>query len=120
MSSDKKTDPVSDHCPQESPIRVLVIEDNAAQAFLIQQMLRPTASTTFICSASIASAAGIQQLEERPFDVVLLDLMLPDSAGLDSLLRVYARYPEIPIVVLTGIDDERIVPKHSAKGRKTI
>ena len=112
----EKTVPVRDYGEWTSDIKVLVIEDDAAQASLIQQMLRPTATKTFHLQCVDRIAAGLQQLEQRPFDVVLLDLTLPDSTGLDSFLRLYARHSEVPIVVLSGIDEEQIVADALQKG----
>jgi Amt family ammonium transporter len=71
-------------------------------------MLRPTATKTFHLQCVTRIAAGIQQLEQRPFDVVLLDLNLPDSSGLDSFLRLYAHQSDVPIIVLTGIHEEQV------------
>src|SRR4029077_18664374 len=51
---------------------------------------------------------GLERLAEAPFDAVLLDLSLPDSQGLDTLVRLHAAAKDVPIVVLTGIEDEAL------------
>jgi DNA-binding response OmpR family regulator len=63
-----------------------------------------TAGPELICVPSLAAA--IEQLATGRFDVLLLDLSLPDSQGLRSLHQLGARAPELPIVVLTGLVDE--------------
>jgi PAS domain S-box-containing protein/diguanylate cyclase (GGDEF)-like protein len=52
--------------------------------------------------------AGVNRQSKIPFDVLLLDLGLPDSTGMDTFLRVYDKKPEIPTVVLTGLNDETL------------
>src|SRR4029077_13372213 len=51
---------------------------------------------------------GLERLAEAPFDAVLLDLSLPDSQGLDTLVRLHGAEKDVPIVVLTGIEDEAL------------
>ena len=53
-------------------------------------------------------AAAEQALEHNSFDVVLLDLSLPDSAGMDTISAMRSVTPELPIVLLTGLDDEEV------------
>jgi DNA-binding NtrC family response regulator len=87
-------------------IRVLLIEDNPGDARLINEMLSEPSSmsTDLVHDSSINSALKI--LEFRDFDIILLDLSLPDSSGLDSLEVLHKKYPDIPIVILTGFADE--------------
>jgi DNA-binding NarL/FixJ family response regulator len=92
-------------------IRVLLVEDNDGDALLIESLiaasqagtlLRPTARVHRVSRLSDAFAA----LAEHQCDVVLLDLGLPDSIGLHAVRTIRAVAPAIPIVVLTGLDDE--------------
>ena len=89
----------------ESPIRLLLIEDRAHDAEFIEMMLTrsPEISVTVehVTTLSEATAA----FEAGEFDVILLDLGLPDSPGVDAIATLLAHVPETPIVVLTG--DER-------------
>jgi signal transduction histidine kinase len=84
---------------------VLLIEDNPGDARLIREMLsegNPSGSTVEHC-ASLGE--GLARLGREPCDIVLLDLNLPDSTGLDSFARVHAAHPRIPVIVLTGNED---------------
>jgi DNA-binding NarL/FixJ family response regulator len=92
-------------------IRVLLVEDNDGDALLIESLiaasqagtlLRPTARVHRVSRLSDAFAA----FAEHQCDVVLLDLGLPDSIGLHAVRTIRAVAPAIPIVVLTGLDDE--------------
>ena len=88
-------------------IRVLVIEDDPALLQLIPDLLDKIGNGSFdvICAECLATA--LNRLAEEKFDVILLDLVLPDStAGMDTLSRTRARAPQVPIVVLTGFDNE--------------
>jgi signal transduction histidine kinase len=94
---------------QISPtLKILLIEDNAADARLILEMLRDVHPVRFELTHKESFREGLLQLGERVFDILLLDLNLPDSRGLDSLSRILARFPRIPIVVLTGLSDEAL------------
>ena len=87
-------------------IHVLVIEDSDTQIELIQGMLTKDDATRFEVSVARNLKDGLQQLEAKPIDVVLLDLTLPDSDGLQSCTSVSQSVPTVAIVVLTGLDDE--------------
>lgn len=88
-------------------IALLLIEDNPGDIRLIQEYL--TEARGFQLSLDVANSlsAGYECLTAQKIDVILLDLSLPDSSGLDTLLRVQAAAPNKPVVVLTGfLDDE--------------
>jgi DNA-binding NarL/FixJ family response regulator len=90
-------------------IHTLLIEDNPDDALLIQRYLTdsPTVKYNVMCVALLAD--GLTCLKNIYFDVVLLDLVLPDGpTGLATLEKVYALVPHIPIVVLTGHDDDEL------------
>jgi len=61
-------------------------------------------------------STGLKQLAEAEVDVVLLDLSLPDSQGLDTFLKLRAQAPEIPVIVVTGLDDEGLALKAAREG----
>jgi len=87
------------------PILVLMIEDSAVDAVVIRGMLSKVQATRFDVESAKTLAEGLARLEEGGVDVVLLDLMLPDSHGLESFQRVSKAAPGVPVVVLTGTDD---------------
>ncbi len=97
-------------------ISVLLIEDEPEVAALMSVMLKKAKNVQ--CEVSIAGqlSAGIDLLNEKKYDAILLDLSLPDSSGLETLRDVYSRSGGTPIVVLTGIDDEEIATQAVREG----
>ena len=96
----------------DKPISILLIEDNSGDRRLISEMLAEASTDETGVAFDIQYAdrlqAAIEYLGQNRVEVILLDLGLPDSQGLDTLKRVYAEVPELPIVVLTGLNDELI------------
>lgn len=103
---------VSMHLPQDTaemrPLQVLLVEDNATDVFLLQDMLTVSKGAKFQVTHVEALQEALQQLAAQRFDVVLLDLSLPDSLGLDTFTTLRAQGWAVPIVVLTGLDDETL------------
>ncbi|MCI0680805.1 MAG: ATP-binding protein [Gemmataceae bacterium] len=95
----------------DQPIRILLIEDNPGDAELLEVMLGQVAGTPFALECADRLAGGIERLARGGIDLVMLDLTLPDSHGLDTFRKVKARAPSIPIVVMSGISDETIAIK---------
>src|SRR5688572_6025638 len=87
---------------------VLLIEDNAGDARLIREMIAedPDAPFRLICTDRLAH--GLDHLSAGETDLVLLDLSLPDSFGLETFTKVYAHCPTVPIIVLTGNNDQTL------------
>jgi CheY-like chemotaxis protein/MinD-like ATPase involved in chromosome partitioning or flagellar assembly len=90
---------------RDAPIRVLLIEDNAGDRRLTQEMLRD-GGRPFECVIAERLSEAIDLLADKTIEAILLDLSLPDGRGLDALSRVRARAPHLPILILTGMDDE--------------
>lgn len=90
------------------PIKVLLIEDNRGDYILILQMLDKSENADFEITHSKELANGLKILENGHVDVVLLDLGLPDSQGLESFKSIFKKYHYIPIIILTGLADEEI------------
>ena len=86
-------------------IRALLIEDNPGDARLIREMLARTQDVQFDLECVEQLAEGLEYLASKGTDVILLDLSLPDSWGLDTFLKVQARAGQAPIIVLTGTKD---------------
>ena len=86
--------------------RVLLIEDSDSDADLIQVFLAQVRSADYIVEWADTLADGIARVEAGEFDVILLDLSLPDSFGMDTCKQAHAAAPHVPIIVLTGLDDE--------------
>ena len=89
----------------EEFIKVLLIEDNSGDARLLQEMLTEV-STPFCLERVERLSIGLERLAKNGIGVVLLDLGLPDSWGLDTFLKAHSQAPHVPIIVLTGLFDE--------------
>nr|WP_281396955.1 GGDEF domain-containing response regulator [Mesorhizobium silamurunense] len=85
----------------------MLVEDNPGDVRLIRELLAAE-DTSFVISAADRLALGLQQFADQTFDLVLLDLFLPDSMGLDALRQFRATAPSVPVIVLTGLNDERL------------
>ena len=88
--------------------RVLLIEDNPGDVRLIREMLSEGEDVLFHLDCVGRLSQGLEYLSTRTTGVVLLDLSLPDSYGFDTFLKVYAHSPKVPIIVLTGHDDQTV------------
>jgi diguanylate cyclase (GGDEF)-like protein len=88
--------------------RVLLIEDNPGDVRLIREMLAEGEDGLFQLDCVGRLSQGLEYLATRSTGVVLLDLSLPDSYGFDTFLKVYAHSPKVPIIVLTGHDDQNV------------
>ncbi len=89
-------------------VSTLLVEDNPGDRRLIREMLAEVSSITFDVQYADRLQAAIEYLGQNKVEVILLDLGLPDSQGLETLRKIYAQVPELPIVVLTGLNDEMI------------
>jgi diguanylate cyclase (GGDEF)-like protein/PAS domain S-box-containing protein len=91
---------------KRQPIKLLLIEDDAGDVDLLQEMLSQTKEQAFEMHWADRLQAGLEYLNRSQVDVVLLDLTLPDSHGLESFVKAHTHAPKTPIVVLSGLDDE--------------
>ena len=89
-------------------IKVLLIEDNPGDARLIREALSDSDILNFELKWVDQLETGIELITKDVFDVVLLDLSLPDSHGMETIIGFREHAPAIPIVVLTGLDDEQV------------
>jgi len=97
-------------------MRVLLIEDNEDDVHFIREMLAERKSAGIELEWADQLGRGLTRLAEDKIDVVLLDLSLPDSHGLTTFEKVQAHRPDVPIVVLTGLDDEGMAVQAVRKG----
>jgi hypothetical protein len=84
----------------------MLVEDSPGDARLVEEMLKEAMEPPVMFDWQSSLGAALSRLSEAQFDVLLLDLGLPDSQGMDTLLRVRQSAPHVPILVLTGFDDE--------------
>ncbi|NJK72872.1 MAG: PAS domain S-box protein [Oscillatoriales cyanobacterium RU_3_3] len=89
-------------------IKILLVEDNPADADLLAELLELSAGVEWELVLVEFLHEAIGHLAKQPFDVVLLDLSLPDSSGLETLTRLREVAPDTAMVVMTGLDDEAI------------
>ena len=87
-------------------ISVLLIEDNPFDARMVQEMLAKAKGASFDLECVDRLSTGLERLAKGGIDLVLLNLFLPESQGLDTLSKVCARAPQVPVVVMTGLADE--------------
>ncbi len=89
-------------------INLLMIEDNPGDARLIREMLSESTLVEYKVTWVEKLKKGLDYLSNNEFDIILVDLSLPDSFGLDTLNSVTTNFSKLPIIVLTGLDNERV------------
>jgi len=97
-------------------VKVLLIEDNPAYTRLIREILAEAKGSPFKLECADRLATGLACLAQGRIDMVLLDLGLPDSQGLSTLVKVQAEALAVPVVVLTGLDDEALAVEAVQEG----
>ena len=90
------------------PIKILLVEDNPADADLLQEILDESDETQWSVVHVERLKEALQILSEDHFDAILLDLSLPDKQGLATVVQTHEAAPDLPIVVLTGLNDRVI------------
>ena len=90
------------------PLRILLVEDNPGDADLIQEMLPAGEDSEFSVHCVTRLADAVSHLREGEADLALLDLDLPDSNGIETVRIARQAAPRLPIVVLTGNQDEQV------------
>jgi len=96
---------------EERDIKVLLIEDNQDDAELLQKKLAKSVNGHFTVTPAKCLKDGLEKLSANSQDLILSDLGLPDSHGLDTVTQVLQMAPDIPLVVLSGYDDESVAIK---------
>lgn len=89
----------------QGPLTILLIGDNRTDDRLLRLLLAEPWGAAYQIEQARGPATGLARLAAGRVDVVLLDLALPDSSGLDTFLAIQARAPQVPVIVLAGIDD---------------
>jgi len=101
---------------EHSHTRILLIEDNPGDARMIRELLSEAHTVSFEVELVERLSYGLEALLARRFDVVLLDLSLPDSSGLDTLAKTLSAAKQESIIILTGLDDEDVAVEAVRKG----
>jgi signal transduction histidine kinase len=97
-------------------LQVLLVEDNAGDARLLREMFSKEGAGSFELTHLSRLSEAVIQLAKGGVDVLLLDLGLPDVQGLDTVRRAHAVAPGVPVIVLTGLDDEALAAAAMAEG----
>jgi len=87
-------------------LHILLVEDNPGDMRLVKEMLKEANRFPFRLAHVQTHSQAIAYLEQETPDIVFLDLTLPDSQGLASAGRIIDKYHNLPVVILTGLDDE--------------
>lgn len=87
-------------------IRVLLIEDNLSDYLLLRDALDSDRLSHFVLTHAEKLVDGLEFLETETFEIVLADLELPDSSGMETFSHLHHKAPNLPIVVFSGNDDE--------------
>lgn len=88
--------------------KILIVEDSPGDAFLLQDIVHRLKPGTYDVETAVRLAEALVLVERHPFDVILLDMNLPDSRGLETIHVIKEHAPDAAIVVMTGHEDERI------------
>jgi len=90
-------------------LKVLLVEDESTDRMSVERILRTCSSPVeFVVESAVTLSEAIGNLAEKQYDAILLDLELPDSSGIETLRQVVKVAPDIPVVVLTELEDEQI------------
>jgi signal transduction histidine kinase len=100
----------------EKALRVLLVEDNAGDARLLREMFSTEKAGSFELTHLLRMSEAMVHLAKGGVDVVLLDLGLPDAHGLDTVRRAHEVAPDVPLIVLTGLDDESLAAEAMKEG----
>lgn len=100
----------------EHPLKILLVEDDASDALLLCAMLRQQISASIDVKQVASMGEAERYLAEYAVDIVVLDLGLPDTQGMEAVRRACAVAPHVPMVVLTDLDDESLAIRALKEG----
>ena len=101
--------------PNQPHVRVLLVEDNPGDARLIEELLFEAGARFEIETVGLLSEA-LELLSTFEYQLVMLDLSLPDSQGIDTFHQIAVAVPQIPLIVLSGLDDEALALQTVTEG----
>jgi signal transduction histidine kinase len=101
---------------KERALQILLVEDNAGDARLLREMFSTEKPGSFELTHLLRMSEAIIHLAKGGVDIVLLDLGLPDAHGLDTVRRAREVAPHVPVIVLTGLDDETLAAEAMKEG----
>lgn len=98
------------------PIQILLVEDSSADVRLLRELLKEISAGGFVLTVASRVSEALAKLAAESFDVVLTDLSLPDSQDLASFRELHSAAPTVPIIVLSGLDDESLAASAVREG----
>jgi len=101
---------------KEKALQVLLVEDNAGDVRLLREMFSKERPDSFELTHLLRMSEAEIHLAKGGVDIVLLDMGLPDGHGLDTVRRAHAVAPTVPMIVLTGLDDEALAAQAMKEG----
>ncbi|MGD9156228.1 MAG: response regulator, partial [Bacillota bacterium] len=93
---------------EQKQYHILLIEDNPGDAGLIAAYLEEAKAPSFRLEVTERLTTGMDRLELGRIDLVLLDLHLPDSTGFETFRQLYQKFPQVPIIILSGNNEESL------------
>ncbi|HEV2248186.1 MAG TPA: sigma-54 dependent transcriptional regulator [Terriglobia bacterium] len=97
-------------------VSILIIDDEADVLASLDELMRSEGYQTATASTA---AAGLEKLEKAPYDLVLLDISLPDSNGIDVLRTIKRDSPELPVIMITAYDSSQVAFQASREGAES-
>ncbi len=92
----------------DKTLKILVVEDNPADSLMVEEIIKEYAKGHFQVEVTQRLSEAIEKLNANTYDIVLLDLFLPDSSNLETLYTLRAHFPHMPVIIMTGIADETV------------
>ena len=93
---------------ETAPIKLLLIEDNPSDVMLIQKLLGKKGCLIYDVHVANSLSSGLNHIKNTDFHIVFLDLNLPDSKNIDTYLILRDQAPELPVIVLTGMENQEL------------
>jgi signal transduction histidine kinase len=101
---------------KDKPLHILLVEDNAGDARLLREMFSKEKADSFHFTHYLRMRDAEIHLAKARVDIVLLDMGLPDAHGIETVRRAHAAAPNVPMIVLTGLEDEALAAEAMKEG----
>jgi signal transduction histidine kinase len=101
---------------KDKPLHILLVEDNAGDARLLREMFSKEKADSFHFTHYLRMSDAEIHLAKARVDIVLLDMGLPDAHGIETVRRAHAAAPNVPMIVLTGLEDEALAAEAMKEG----
>src|SRR5580700_2123535 len=101
---------------KEKALNILLVEDNAGDARLVREMFSKEKPDSFRLTHLSRMSDAETHLAKGGVDIVLLDMGLPDAPGIETVRRAHSVAPDVPIIVLTGLEDEALAAEAMKEG----